>query len=174
MPLKKRALSDVIIDCQKLLGLQQTIYLLDDLKSLGFRSSTMAGLSFGKNDMRMPLRKGEILEAALKEVEAVEQRREQGAITEKERYNQVIDIWSHAREEVGKEMMLELKADRREGSNYINPIYLMADSGARGSIDQIRQLAGMRGLMAKPSGAIIETPIKANFREGLKGQHDMR
>jgi DNA-directed RNA polymerase subunit beta' len=168
MPLKKRALADVIVDCQKLLGLQQTIYLLDELKALGFRSSTMAGLSFGKNDMRMPLRKAEVLEAAQKEVEAVEQRREQGAITEKERYNQVIDIWSHAREEVGKEMMLELKADRREGSNYINPIYLMADSGARGSIDQIRQLAGMRGLMAKPSGAIIETPIKANFREGLK------
>jgi DNA-directed RNA polymerase subunit beta' len=168
LPLKKRALSDVIVDCHKRLGLQATISLLDDLKSVGFKASTMAGLSLGKNDMRMPTHKAVILDKAQKEVEAVEQRREQGAITEKERYNQVIDIWSHAREAVGKEMMEELKNDRRPGQNYVNPIYLMADSGARGSIDQIRQLAGMRGLMAKPSGAIIETPIKANFREGLK------
>ncbi|MAG57701.1 MAG: DNA-directed RNA polymerase subunit beta' [Planctomycetes bacterium] len=166
--LKKRALSDVIVDCHKRLGLQATLKLLDDLKELGFKSSTMAGLSFGKNDMLIPVRKSEILERAQMGVEAVEERREQGAITEKERYNQVIDIWSHAREEVGKEMMEELKNDRRPGENYVNPIHLMADSGARGSIDQIRQLAGMRGLMAKPSGAIIETPIKANFREGLK------
>ena len=166
--LKKRALSDVIVDCNKRLGLKATLSLLDDLKDCGFKSSTMAGLSFGKGDMRMPKRKASILASAQKEVEAVEVRREEGAITEKERYNQVIDIWSHAREAVGKEMMEELKVDRREGENYVNPIYLMADSGARGSIDQIRQLAGMRGLMAKPSGAIIETPIKANFREGLK------
>jgi DNA-directed RNA polymerase subunit beta' len=166
--LKKKALSEVIVDCHKVLGLQATLQFLDDLKSIGFRASTMAGLSFGKNDMRMPARKHDILVRAQREVEAVEMRREQGAITEKERYNQVIDIWSQAREEVGKEMMEGLKSDRREGSNYINPIYLMADSGARGSIDQIRQLAGMRGLMAKPSGAIIETPIKANFREGLR------
>ena len=166
--LKKRALSDVIVDCYKRLGMKPTLDLLDDLKELGFKASTHAGLSFGKNDMRMPERKAEILKSAQAEVEAVEVRREEGSITEKERYNQVIDIWSHAREAVGKEMMEELKADRREGENYVNPIYLMADSGARGSIDQIRQLAGMRGLMAKPSGAIIETPIKANFREGLK------
>ena len=168
LPLKKKALSGVISDCHKRLGMQSTLRLLDALKSLGFKASTRAGLSFGKNDMRMPGRKGEILAQAQKEVEEIEERREAGAITEKERYNQVIDIWSHTREVIGKEMMEELKADRHEGVNYINPIYLMADSGARGSIDQIRQLAGMRGLMAKPSGAIIETPIKANFREGLK------
>jgi DNA-directed RNA polymerase subunit beta' len=166
--LKKKALAEVIIDCHKRLGMTATLKLLDDLKETGFKGSTMAGLSFGKNDMRIPLRKGDILLRAQGEVEAVERRREAGAITEKERYNAVIDIWSQAREEVGKEMMEELKVDRREDSNYINPIHLMADSGARGSIDQIRQLAGMRGLMAKPSGAIIETPIKANFREGLK------
>ncbi|MSR74519.1 MAG: DNA-directed RNA polymerase subunit beta' [Planctomycetes bacterium] len=166
--LKKKSLAEVIVDCHKLLGMSTTLKLLDDLKETGFKASTMAGLSFGKNDMRIPLRKGEILLRATREVETVEKRREAGAITEKERYNAVIDIWSQAREEVGKEMMEELKVDRREGSNYINPIHLMADSGARGSIDQIRQLAGMRGLMAKPSGAIIETPIKANFREGLK------
>ncbi len=166
--LKKKALSEVIVDCHKILGMQATLKFLDDLKSIGFKASTMAGLSFGKNDMKMPSRKADILVRATREVEAVEMRREQGAITEKERYNQVIDIWSHAREDVGKEMMEGLKSDRRDGSNYINPIYLMADSGARGSIDQIRQLAGMRGLMAKPSGAIIETPIKANFREGLR------
>lgn len=168
MALKKKALSRVISDCHKYCGMQATLDLLDTLKALGFQASTMAGLSFGKNDMRMPERKGEILEKAQQEVEEIEQRREAGAITEKERYNQVIDIWSHTREVIGKEMMEELKIDREEDTNYINPIFLMADSGARGSIDQIRQLAGMRGLMAKPNGAIIETPIKANFREGLR------
>ncbi len=168
LPLKKKLLAQVIIDCHKLLGKQATIQLLDDLKALGFKASTLAGLSIGKNDMRMPARKANILERAQKEVEQAEILREQGSISEKERYNKVIDIWSHAREEVGKEMMEELKTDVRQGDPYKNPIYLMADSGARGSVEQVRQLAGMRGLMAKPSGAIIETPIKANFREGLK------
>ncbi|HYC77233.1 MAG TPA: DNA-directed RNA polymerase subunit beta' [Planctomycetota bacterium] len=166
--LRKKRLSDVIVDCHKRLGKQATIKLLDDLKALGFRASTLAGLSFGKDDMRMPQRKASILDKAQKEVEHTEVQREQGNISEKERYNKVIDIWSHAREEVGREMMEELKADVRQGDPYKNPIYLMADSGARGSVEQVRQLAGMRGLMAKPSGAIIETPIKANFREGLK------
>jgi DNA-directed RNA polymerase subunit beta' len=168
LALKKKNISRVITDCHKLLGKQATIAILDDVKALGFKASTLAGLSFGKNDMRMPHRKAAILERAQKEVEQAEVLREQGSISEKERYNKVIDIWSHAREEVGKEMMEELRADIRPGDAYKNPIYLMADSGARGSVEQVRQLAGMRGLMAKPSGAIIETPIKANFREGLK------
>jgi DNA-directed RNA polymerase subunit beta' len=166
--LRKKRLSDVIVDCHKRLGKTATIKLLDDLKALGFKASTQAGLSFGKDDMRMPARKASILERAQKEVEHTEVQREQGNISEKERYNKVIDIWSHAREEVGREMMEELKVDVRQGDPYKNPIYLMADSGARGSVEQVRQLAGMRGLMAKPNGTIIETPIKANFREGLK------
>ena len=168
LSLRKKRLADVIVDCNKRLGKLATVKILDDLKAVGFRSSTLAGLSFGKDDMRMPARKAAILEKAQKEVEHTEVQREQGNISEKERYNKVIDIWSHAREEVGREMMEELKVDVRPGDPYKNPIYLMADSGARGSVEQVRQLAGMRGLMAKPNGTIIETPIKANFREGLK------
>jgi DNA-directed RNA polymerase subunit beta' len=117
--------------------------------------------------MRMPSKKKEILRKAQGEVERIEKNFKQGVITQGERYNSIIDCWTHARERVGEEMMVELKNDDRKGVPYLNPIFCMADSGARGSLEQIRQLAGMRGLMAKPSGKIIETPIKANFREGL-------
>ena len=172
--------SRVIDDCYAYLGRAETIDFLDRLKSLGFRWGTLAGLSFGITDPRIPARKEEILGEVQKKVNAIEKSYNFGAITERERKAQVLEQWAHAREEVTKEMMLEIQSDTREpdslrpiprgqpgGKPYVNPVFLMSESGARGSKDQIRQLAGMRGLMAKPSGEIIETPIKANFREGL-------
>jgi len=166
--LNKKGIQEVISDCHKILGREATIKLLDDVKDLGFKSATRAGMSFAKDDMRIPSRKDEIIGAAQAEVDNITGNYRKGVITDGERYNQIIDAWTAAREEIGQEMMVELKADERDGQPYLNPIYLMADTGARGSVEQIRQLAGMRGLMAKPSGKIIETPIKANFREGLK------
>src|SRR5206468_5156348 len=139
---------------------------LDDLKELGFKYSTLAGLSFSTADLKIPAAKAGILDDTEKKVGKVEDIYKKGVITEGERYNQIIDLWTQATEKVGEEMMRSLKEDRRDGKQYLNPIFLMATSGARGSVQQVRQLAGMRGLMAKPSGQIIETPIKANFREG--------
>ncbi len=166
--LDKGSIGRVVQDCHKILGKPATIDLLDDIKALGFKAATRAGLSFAKDDMRIPTRKPEILAAAQEQIEQVARNFNAGLITDGERYNQIIDFWTAAREQVGDEMMRELKEDERDGQPYLNPIYLMANSGARGSIEQIRQLAGMRGLMAKPSGKIIETPIKACFREGLR------
>ncbi len=168
METNKKTLNAIIFEIHTLLGKDATLELLDSIKSLGFKASTLAGMSFSKNDLRMPAEKKNIIERAEKAVAKIEDIYNKGVITEGERYNQVVDCWTQAREAVGEEMMKELKYDNRDGETYLNPIYLMAASGARGSIDQIRQLAGMRGLMAKPSGKIIETPIKANFREGLK------
>ena len=168
MGLFSKSISRVIADCHEILGRGATLALLDDIKDLGFKWATLAGLSFGLEDLRVPARKQEILDRTQKVVDRIQQQCDANAITPDERYNQIVDAWTHARELVGKEMMRELRDDRREGGPYLNPIYLMASSGARGNIDQIRQLAGMRGLMAKPSGDIIEQPIKANFREGLK------
>ena len=174
-----RGISRVIADCHDQLGRAATIRLLDGIKELGFRRSTLAGLSFSLTDLRIPEAKPKIVAAAQKVVDRVEKNFHNGNITPMERHNQLIDIWVHARERVTQEMMKALCDDwRRDDGNearkddakakpYLNPIYLMTDSGARGSVDQIRQLAGMRGLMAKPSGEIIEAPIKANFREGL-------
>ncbi len=159
--------SRIISDCHAELGRGKTIDLLDNIKDLGFHRATLAGISFGVTDMIIPPNKWKIIEAAQKVVNQIDKGYQQGAITDTERYNQTIDVWSHAREQVGKEMMTSLEADERDGKKYLNPIFMMADSRARGSKDQIRQLAGMRGLMAKPSGEIIETPILANFREGL-------
>ncbi|MBI1849686.1 MAG: DNA-directed RNA polymerase subunit beta', partial [Planctomycetes bacterium] len=166
--LDKKALQRLIYEIHKRLGRDLTLKLLDDVKELGFKSATLAGVSFGKNDLRMPTKKNDIVNKAQGQVEQIESIYRKGIITEGERYNQVVDVWTHAREMVGEEMMQELRTDTRDGKPYLNPIFMMAASGARGSIEQIRQLAGMRGLMAKPSGKIIETPIKANFREGLK------
>ncbi len=166
--LDKKALSRIISDCYQLLGRTTTIKLLDDMKELGFKSSTKAGLSFGKDDLRVPALKQKIIEETQAQVDEVNARFEQGVLAEGERYLKTIELWTHAREKVGRELMQELEKDTREGKYYLNPIFCMAQSGARGSIDQVRQLAGMRGLMAKPSGKIIETPIKANFREGLR------
>ncbi len=177
--LSNKGQSRVIADCHDVLGRAATIDLLDGIKTLGFKNATLAGLSLGVTDLRVPAMKQKIIDGAQKQVDRVERGYQQGAITQTERSNQLIDIWIHAREQVTEEMLLELRNDMRDdkgkyvasndpkGNLYLNPVFLMTESGARGSVDQIRQLAGMRALMAKPSGEIIETPIKTNFREGL-------
>jgi DNA-directed RNA polymerase subunit beta' len=171
IPMRSSELARVISDCYQTLGRRRTIDLLDDMNRIGFRWATRSGLSFATDDLITPTSKTRIIADAEKEVLKILKRYQKGVITDGERYNSVLDAWTHAREQITKEMMTELEQDtdardvRRAG--YVNPIHLMAHSGARGGVEQIRQLAGMRGLMAKPSGKIIETPIKANFREGL-------
>jgi DNA-directed RNA polymerase subunit beta' len=164
--LRSSDLAGVISDCYEILGRRATIDLLDEMNRIGFRESTLSGLSFATDDLITPPNKQKIIASAEKSVMRIMKLYQRGIITEGERYNQVLDAWTHAREQITTEMMQELESDQRY-PGYINPIYLMAHSGARGGVEQIRQLAGMRGLMAKPSGKIIETPIKANFREGL-------
>jgi DNA-directed RNA polymerase subunit beta' len=166
IPMKSSELAKVISDCYAILGRRATIDLLDTMNRTGFRQSTHSGLSFATDDLITPPSKGRIIGDAEKTVLKFQKLYQRGVITEVERYNQVLDAWTHARERITTEMMAELENDHRK-PGYVNPIYLMAHSGARGGVEQIRQLAGMRGLMAKPSGKIIETPIKANFREGL-------
>ncbi len=166
-PMRSGDLATVISDCYQSLGRRATIELLDDMNQLGFRESTRSGLSFATDDLVTPESKEKIVAAAEKEVLKFRKHYERGVITDQERYNKVLDTWTHAREQITKEMMQAMEADDRGGLGYVNPVFLMANSGARGGTEQIRQLAGMRGLMAKPTGEIIETPIKANFREGL-------
>ncbi len=166
IPLRSSDLASVISDCYEIRGRRQTIDLLDALNRIGFRQSTLSGLSFATDDLITPPNKSKIIASAEKAVMRILKLYQRGIITEGERYNQVLDAWTHAREQITSEMMQELESDYRF-PGYVNPIFLMAHSGARGGVEQIRQLAGMRGLMAKPSGKIIETPIKANFREGL-------
>jgi len=166
LAMRSSELAKVISDCYQILGRRKTIDLLDDMNRLGFRQSTHSGLSFATDDLITPPSKARIIGDAEKSVLKIHKLYQRGIITEGERYNQVLDAWTHARERITTEMMSELENDTRR-PGYVNPIYLMAHSGARGGVEQIRQLAGMRGLMAKPSGKIIETPIKANFREGL-------
>ncbi len=166
LPLRGSDLAGVISDCYELLGRRRTIELLDDMNQFGFRESTLSGLSFATDDLITPSSKARIIGAAEKAVLKIMKLYQRGIITEGERYNQVLDAWTHARTQITAEMIDELQNDRRF-PGYVNPIFLMSQSGARGGTEQIRQLAGMRGLMAKPSGKIIETPIKANFREGL-------
>ncbi|MEZ6235117.1 MAG: DNA-directed RNA polymerase subunit beta' [Phycisphaerales bacterium] len=176
----KRGCARVIDDVFLYSGKPATIDLLDRMKAMGFKQSTLAGLSFGITDLRIPDAKVELLAEAQKKVDRVEKNYDRGIITERERYNQLLDIWSHCREQITKKLIETLKADRRnpdgsyaplegkkEGRAYLNPVYLMSDSGARGNVSQMQQLAGMRGLMARPDGTIMETPIRANFREGL-------
>ena len=178
--LGKRGCSRVIDDTFRLCGRDATLTLLDDLKDIGFRTATTSGLSIAITDLRIPSNKGELLKNAQKKVDRIERAFHAGAITERERHNQLLDIWAHCREELTKSLVSTLQNDRREvgslkelpidsddGHKYLNPVYLMSTSGARGNVSQMQQLAGMRGLMAKPSGEIIETPIRANFREGL-------
>jgi DNA-directed RNA polymerase subunit beta' len=166
--MSQKMLSRVISDCFEFTGSAKTVDLLDMIKDLGFKYATLAGLSFGIMDLKIPTKKAEIIEETEKKVSKIRKNYNDGVLTEGERYNQVIDAWTNARVAVTNEMMQGLKGDTKaDGSPYLNPIYLMSDSGARGSVDQIQQLAGMRALMAKPSGEIIETPIKSNFREGL-------
>ncbi|HAA62313.1 MAG TPA: DNA-directed RNA polymerase subunit beta' [Planctomycetaceae bacterium] len=170
LTMKGKDLANVISDCyhHDNLGRSDTISLLDRMKALGFQEATHSGLSFATSDLRTPDNKDDVIASAEKEVEKQQKLYGRGIITDQERYNAVLDQWTHARERITKEMMREFEHDDRpEEEGYVNPIFLMANSGARGGVEQIRQLAGMRGLMAKPSGEIIETPIKANFREGL-------
>jgi DNA-directed RNA polymerase subunit beta' len=163
--LKKKGLQALVQYCNLHYGLEKTVEMLDSLKNLGFLSATRSGLSIGIDDLIIPDAKKQLVENARQEVIRVEGQYLEGAITNGERYNKVIAIWSQATENISEEMFSEMK-DRDKAGDF-NAVYIMADSGARGSKQQIRQLAGMRGLMAKPSGEIIETPITSNFREGL-------
>ena len=173
-PMNKRAISAVINACYRQLGLKETVVFADQLMYTGFYYATRAGVSFGVDDMVVPDEKAGILQAAEAEVKEIQDQYAAGLVTDGERYNKVVDIWSRTNDQVAKAMMEKLGTDSvadSEGKTVqqesFNSIYMMADSGARGSAAQIRQLAGMRGLMAKPDGSIIETPITANFREGL-------
>ena len=163
--LKKKEVTALVGRCYNLLGNEATVAFLDELKDLGFRYATLSGLSIGIDDMHIPSSKERQIAGAREQVNEVEQQYQDGIITNGERYNKVVDIWAHVTELIAEEMFRELEGGEQGGE--FNPIYMMADSGARGSKQQIRQLAGMRGLMAKPSGEIIETPITSNFREGL-------
>jgi len=164
--LKKKGLTQLVQYCYLQFGLQTTVQMLDKVKDLGFLYATRAGISIGIDDMVVPGQKVQLVKEAEKQVMQVQLQHQEGAITHGERYNKIIEIWSKVTERVSEEMFKVMEEDDRTG-RYLNPIYIMADSGARGSKQQIRQLSGMRGLMAKPSGEIIETPITANFREGL-------
>src|SRR2546430_2849005 len=164
--LKKKGLQQLVQSCYLKFGLEKTVEMLDSLKNVGFTYATRSGLSIGIDDLIIPKEKAALVTKAREEVIKVESQYLEGAITNGERYNKVIAIWSEATEEIANAMFSEMEAIDKEGRNF-NPVYVMADSGARGSKQQIRQLAGMRGLMAKPSGEIIESPIVANFREGL-------
>ncbi|PIP68459.1 MAG: DNA-directed RNA polymerase subunit beta' [Candidatus Omnitrophica bacterium CG22_combo_CG10-13_8_21_14_all_43_16] len=157
--LEKAKLSKVVANCYKLFGHDATVKVLDDIKSIGFEHATLAGISISVDDLAIPEDKKKVIANSKKEVNAVEDQYKKGIITERERYNKIVDIWTHATDKVSDLIF--------ENLDPFNPIFMMANSGARGSKQQIRQLAGMRGLMAKPSGEIIETPITANFREGL-------
>ncbi|MBN2720698.1 MAG: DNA-directed RNA polymerase subunit beta', partial [Proteobacteria bacterium] len=166
--MRKRELGELITNSFMLAGNEKTIYLLDNIKNLGFSFATQSGLSICIEDMHVPERKAELLERAERNVAQVQKQYTDGLITDGERYNKVVDIWAQVTEEVAEAVIGSLEEEGHKGEGTFNSIYMMADSGARGSAQQIRQLAGMRGLMAKPSGEIIETPIRANFREGLK------
>jgi DNA-directed RNA polymerase subunit beta' len=157
--LNKSLVGDIVIECYKRFGHSATVRLLDDTKMLGFEMATLGGISIGIDDLNIPQEKAEVLKDSRSEVAKVEEQYRKGIITESERKSKVIDIWTHATDKVSDLLF--------KGMDPFNPIFMMAESGARGSRLQIRQLAGMRGLMAKPSGEIIESPITANFREGL-------
>ncbi len=173
-PLKKKQISGLINSCYRRLGLKKTVVFADRLMYTGFRYATKAGISIGIDDLVIPEEKKSILETADNEVIEIQNQYISGLVTAGERYNKVVDIWSRTNEQVARAMMdgmgktaaRNLKGEEVEEDS-MNSIFIMADSGARGSAAQIRQLAGMRGLMAKPDGSIIETPITANFREGL-------
>ncbi len=172
--MNKKAISEVINSCYRRMGLKKTVVFADQLMYTGFFYATKSGVSFGVDDMVVPVEKEQILDMAEQEVMEIQEQYASGLVTDGERYNKVVDIWSRTNDQVAKAMMEKLglqQATDASGASVaeesFNSIYMMADSGARGSAAQIRQLAGMRGLMAKPDGSIIETPITANFREGL-------
>ena len=163
--IKKKGVQQLCYYCYLRFGLKRTVQMLDELKELGFQYATKSGISIGIDDMLIPGDKFTLVDNTEKEVVKVQQQYLDGAITNGERYNKVVAIWSDITEKVAEQMFKAMERQDKEG--VINPIYVMADSGARGSKQQIRQLSGMRGLMAKPSGEVIETPITSNFREGL-------
>ncbi|MGB0468629.1 MAG: DNA-directed RNA polymerase subunit beta' [Pontibacterium sp.] len=172
--MKKKAISRLLNEAYRRCGLKDTVIFADQLMYMGFRQATMSGASIGVNDFVVPDEKVEIIGEADAEVKEIERQFADGLVTQGEKYNKVVDIWSRANELLAKKMMDNLRTEpvvNRDGEEVeqesFNSVYMMADSGARGSAAQIRQLAGMRGLMAKPDGSIIETPITANFREGL-------
>jgi DNA-directed RNA polymerase subunit beta' len=167
--LKKKGLQQLVQKTYLDFGLERTVDMLDSLKNLGFTYATRSGLSIGIDDLIIPANKQQLVQDARNEVIKVEQQYLEGAITNGERYNKIIAVWSEVTEKIADEMFGEM-ADMDKSGKFFNPVYIMADSGARGSKQQIRQLAGMRGLMAKPSGEIIEAPITSNFREGLTVQ----
>ena len=171
--INKKTLAELVDKTFRLSGGKKTVILSDKLMNYGFHFGTKAGISIGINDLQIPSRKDELLAKAQKQVEEIRNQYDEGLITEGERYNKVTDIWTHCADQVANVMMEYLEKEsfevdgRKVEAASFNPIFIMADSGARSSFAQIRQLAGMRGLMAKPSGEVIETPITANFREGL-------
>jgi len=172
--MKKGELAALIDYCYRVGGEKKTVILSDRLKDLGYHYVTLSGLSICIDDMLIPFNKENLLKEAQKEIERIQEQYTEGLITDGERYNKVIDIWAQVTENIADVMLKELRDEevenpqgKEEVIESFNPIYMMVDSGARGSAQQVRQLAGMRGLMAKPSGEIIETPITANFREGL-------
>ena len=172
--MKKSELANLIDYCYRYGGDKKTVLLSDRLKGLGYYYATLAGISISLDDMLIPSNKEKLLREAQQEIERVQEQYTEGLITDGERYNKVIDIWAQVTENIAGVMLKELgneevvtPSGEKQTTESLNPIYIMADSGARGSAQQVRQLAGMRGLMAKPSGEIIETPITANFREGL-------
>ena len=173
-PMVKKAISGIIDECYRHIGLKDTVIFADQLMYLGFKYSTSSGASVGVNDFVIPDDKNEIIENADSQVREIESQFASGLVTQGEKYNKVIDIWSQANDKVAKSMMKGISTEKvinkdgeSEEQDSFNSVFIMADSGARGSPAQIRQLAGMRGLMARPDGSIIETPITANFREGL-------
>ena len=161
----KSQLGDLIWHCYKLCGNEKTVTTLDHLKELGFMAATRAGVSIGIDDMIIPKEKTQEIETAQKQINEVERQYRKGVITPGERYNKVIDIWTHCTDQIANVMLRTL--EHNQGKSEYNPVWLMVDSGSRGNRQQVRQLAGVRGLMAKPSGDIIEKPILSNFREGL-------
>lgn len=161
----KGKLGDLILETYKAVGRERTVEMLDDLKELGFRTAMMAGLSIGIDDMIIPQQKTGIVKNARKRIDEVQAQYAKGIITEGERYNKTIDIWTNTTDEIAKCVYEDLQ--RNGGRKGVNPVFLMMDSGARGNKQQVRQLCGTRGLMAKPSGDIIERPILSSFREGL-------
>ena len=170
----KKSLKDLVGHCYRKAGTKATVVLSDRLKDMGYRNSTKSGLSISVKDMVIPSRKQAILDKAMNDVRVIEKQYKEGIITDGEKYNKAVDTWAKATEDVAARMMEEISTETLTApdgteitTTSFNPIFMMADSGARGSKDQMKQLAGMRGLMAKPSGEIIETPITANFREGL-------
>ncbi|MCX8040201.1 MAG: DNA-directed RNA polymerase subunit beta' [Planctomycetota bacterium] len=164
----KPGLRRVIADCFEYLDRRNTILVLDRIKDLGFAYATKSGLSFAASDLLVPEEKAKIVKQADEQAQKFQKAYLRGIITAKEKHRKVVEAWTHATEQMKRVLMEQLKNDQRFGPDYINPVYVMAKSGARGNETQVRQLCGLRGLMAKPNGDIIETPIRSNFREGLK------